>query len=104
MSIASDLLPSVKLHARVDYDDDDALLELMLTAAAADVASAAEYTLPEAGTDLPEDLRFAIVDHAAMLYDARGTDTERPVGLSLAASRIVARYRGVRASKPEVSE
>ena len=104
MTIASDLLPSAKLHARVDYDDDDALLELMLTAAAADVAAAAEYELPDAGTDLPEDLRFAIVDHAAMLYDARGTDTERPVGLSLAASRIVARYRGVRASKPEATE
>ena len=98
------LLAPAKLHARVDYDDDDALLELMLSTAAADVAGAAEYALPEAGTDLPEDLRFAIIDQAAMLYDARGTDTERPVGLSLAASRIVARYRGVRASKPVVSK
>lgn len=104
MTISLDLLTALKLHTRVDYDDDDALLTLMLSAAAADVASAAEYALPEAGTELPDDLRFAIIDQAAMLYDARGGDTERPVGLSLAASRIVARYRGVRASKPEVSE
>ena len=104
MTFASDLLPSAKLHARVDFDDDDGLLELMLSTAAADVAAAAEYTLPETGPELPDDLRFAIIDHAAMLYDARGQDTERPVGLSLAASRIVARYRGVRASKPEATE
>lgn len=103
MTLAADLLTSAKLHARVDFDEDDGLLELMLTAAAADVAGAAEYALPAAGTDLPEDLRFAIIDQAAMLYDARGADTERPVGLSLAASRIVARYRGVRASKPVVA-
>ena len=89
------LLPDAKEHARVAHDDDDAALELMLEAAAQDVAFAAAYTLPEDVAELPDDLRFAIIDQAAMLYDARGGDTERPVGLSLAASRIVARYRGV---------
>ena len=89
------LLPALKEHARVAHDDDDAGLELMLETAAQDVAFAAAFTLPEDVAELPEDLRFAIVDQATMLYDARGGDTERPVGLSLAASRIVARYRGV---------
>lgn len=104
MTIASNLLSAAKGHARIDFIDDDDVLLLMLTAAAADVAAAAEYTLPASAADLPDDLRFAIIDQAAMLYDGRGGDTERPVGLSLAASRIVARYRGVRASKPEASE
>ena len=67
-----------------------------VSAAAADVASAAEYDMPEDANDLPADLRFAIIDQVALLYDARGCDTDRPLGLSLAASRIVARYRGVR--------
>ncbi|WP_374292554.1 head-tail connector protein [Paenirhodobacter enshiensis] len=104
MTLATDLLASAKLHARIDYDDDDSVLELMLSAAAADVAAAAEYTLPETGPELPDDLRFAIIDQTVMLFDARGQDTDRPVGLSLAASRITARYRGVRASKPEATE
>ncbi|RWR14315.1 head-tail connector protein [Paenirhodobacter populi] len=91
----SALLPAAKLHARVDFPDEDDGLLLMLAAAAGDVADAAEYTLPEDAGDLPDDLKLAIIDQAAMLFDARGGSTDRPVGLSLAASRIVARYRGV---------
>lgn len=96
----SDLLTDTKLHARVDGDDDDTGLLLMLAAAAGDVAHAAAYTLPTASADLPDDLRLAIIDQAAMLYDARGGDTERPAGLSMAAARIVSRYRGVRLCTP----
>ena len=96
----SDLLTDTKLHARVDGGDDDAGLLLMLAAAAGDVAHAAAYTLPASAADLPDDLRLAIIDQAAMLYDARGGDTERPAGLSMAAARIVARYRGVRLCTP----
>ena len=95
-----DILTDTKLHARVDGDDDDTGLVLMLAAAAADVAHAAAYTLPTASADLPDDLRLAIIDQAAMLYDARGCDTERPAGLSMAAARIVSRYRGVRLCTP----
>ena len=90
------LLSDAKAHARVDHHDEDAGIVLMIAAAALDVAKAAELALPEDADDLPADLRFAIIDQFAMLYDARGGDTDRPVGLSLAASRIVARYRGVR--------
>lgn len=96
----SDLLTAAKLRARVDHNDDDPDLLLILAAAAGDVAHAAEYTLPVLTTDLPDDLKLAIIDQAAMLYDARGGDTERPAGLSMAAARIVARYRGVRLCTP----
>lgn len=96
----SDLLTAAKLHARVDFDDDDSDLLLMLSAAAGDVAHAAEYTLPDDATDLPDDLRLAILDQAAMLYDARGGMTDRPLGLSMAAARITARYHGVRICLP----
>lgn len=96
----SDLLATAKLHTRVDHNVDDPDMLLILAAAAGDVAHAAEYTLPPAAADLPADLRLAIIDQAAMLYDARAQDTERPVGLSLAAARIVARYRGVRLCLP----
>lgn len=88
------LLLDTKTHARIDGDDEDTALVLMLTAAAGDVAHAAGYTLPATADALPADLRFAIIDQAAQLYDQRGADEGKP-GLSLAASRIVARYRGV---------
>lgn len=99
----STLLDTAKHHARIDGDHDDLAVVMMLAAAAADVFGAAGYPEPEDVADLPEDLRFAICDQMLMLYDARGSDTERPVGLSLAASRIVARYRGVRACQPEAT-
>lgn len=45
-------------------------------------------------TELPPDLALAIADQAAQLFDRRGADSGRQ-GLSLAASRICARYRKV---------
>lgn len=90
----STLLYPLKLHARITHYDEDSALVLMLVAAAADVAHAANYTLPADVMDLPADVQFAIIDQAAKTYDQRGPD-EGMAGLSLAASRIVARYRGV---------
>jgi len=90
----TDLLPALKLHGRIDTDTEDGGLVMMLAAAAQDVAHAAAYELPAETLDLPADIKFAIIDHATRLYDARGAD-DAPRGLSLAASRIVHRYRGV---------
>ena len=97
---ASALIPALKLHARIDTDTENAGLALMLDTAAKDVAFAAAYELPEDVLDLPADITFAIIDHAARLYDQRGADDAKP-GLSLAASRIVHRYRGVRIDTAE---
>lgn len=91
---ASTLIDAFKLHARIDTDSEEFGLALMLATAAQDVAHAANYTLPESTLDLPADIQFAIIDQAARTYDMRGVDDGR-AGLSLAASRIVARYRGV---------
>ena len=88
------LLPELKQHARIDTASEDSGLELMLETAAADVAHAGNITLPEHLSDLPDDLLFAIIDQAAKTYDQRAADEAKP-GLSLAASRIVHRYRGV---------
>lgn len=43
---------------------------------------------------IPEDLQLAVMDQAAKLYDLRGAEDGKQ-GLSLAASRIAARYRKV---------
>lgn len=94
MTLATDLLSQAKTHARIDHDDEDAAMLLMIEAALGDVLAAANFTLPEGGA-LPADLVFAVCDQAAMLFDARGGNTERPAGLSLAAKTICARYRGV---------
>lgn len=99
---ATELLPALKLHARIDTDDEDAGLVLMLIAAAQDVAHAASYELPAEALDLPADFTFAIIDQAAKAYDQRGADEGKP-GLSLAASRITARYRGVSLGVPDTT-
>lgn len=44
---------------------------------------------------IPDDLQLAIMDQAGAYYDTRAT-TDGPQGLTLAASRIAARYRRVR--------
>ena len=94
MTLANELLSQAKAHARIDHDDEDAAMLLMIEAALGDVLAAANVTLPEGGA-LPTDLIFAVCDQAAMLFDARGGNTERPAGLTMAARTICARYRGV---------
>lgn len=47
--------------------------------------------------DIPDDLRQAIIDQAAVYFDARGTGGGRNISLSPHFTRILARYRGVRA-------
>lgn len=100
------LLREAKEHARIDFCDDDVTVELMLQAAVADVLGAAGIPVPDTADDLPDDLRFAIIDQTAMLYDARSVATtrQRPLGLSLAASRIVARHRGVSTGSHSASQ
>lgn len=97
MSICHPFLADAKQHARIDGDDDNETLTKLLHAATGDVLAAAGRDVPEDLAGLPFDLIFAICDQAAMMFDARGaaTERERPRGLSLAASRIVARHRGV---------
>lgn len=156
-------LDALKLHARVDFDDDDAGLTLMGRTATAEIeatcdiallrqtislaieaegeplslpvgplapsavvtinstpvsgaVSSGRYpvlTLPDAYTgsvavtyqagygdaveDIPADLQLAVIDHASRLYDVRGADEKQRQGLSMAAARIAARYRQVRA-------
>lgn len=97
MTLATELLSQAKAHARIDSDDEDDTLLAMLATALADVLAAANVTAPATLAELPDDLAFAVCDQTAMIFDARGgaTERERPLGLSLAASRICARYRGV---------
>ncbi|WP_408628709.1 phage head-tail connector protein [Aurantimonas marina] len=154
-------LVALKLHARIDADDEDAALELMGRTAANEIeaycdlallrqtivleieagnpvllpvgplatdavvtidgepiigaVTAGRYpvlTFPdditgmaaityEAGygdtpADIPADLQLAVIDHAARMYDLRGA-SEGQQGLSIAAARICARHRQVRA-------
>jgi hypothetical protein len=93
----SGLVTATMLRARVDSEDDYNDLERAVQVSLLDVYGAANLDVPDEPDDIPEDLFFAITDQATMLYDARGGDTDRPLGLSLAASRIVARHRGVSA-------
>lgn len=81
-------------------------INALLAAAVADVLAAAAVAVPDDLAELPADLAFAVTDHAAMLFEARASVTtrNRPLGLSLAASRITARYRGIRADVPESAQ
>lgn len=46
--------------------------------------------------ELPDDLVLAVLDQAAVYYDARGATDGKVPSLSPHAARITARYRGVR--------
>lgn len=97
MTLATELLSQAKAHARIDSDDEDDTLLAMLATALADVLAAANVTAPATLAELPDDLAFAVCDQTAMLFDARGgaTERDRPRGLTMAATTICARYRGV---------
>lgn len=47
-------------------------------------------------SDIPPDLRHALLDQVAIYYDARGAVDRKTVSLSPHFARIVGRYRGVR--------
>ncbi|SIT81859.1 head-tail connector protein [Pontibaca methylaminivorans] len=51
----------------------------------------------ESGTDVPEDIRHALLDQVAAYFDARGAADRQTVTLSPHFARLLARYRGVRA-------
>lgn len=61
------------------------------------IGAAIRITYPAGFGDpdsIPADLQLAVIDHAAMMYDARGL-TDAPQGLSIAATRIAARHRRI---------
>lgn len=165
-------LPSVKAHCRVDYTEDDQLIEGLILAAMADIEDAAQIAVltqtirvtifapghnstlflpigpalqsegvtvtvdsepftgfefvtgnrplikfgtlyPDPSPDrlqveyvagfgsdpqqVPQDIRLAITDQAALMYDARGQMDAKALAASPQLARVAARYRGLRA-------
>lgn len=73
------------------------VLREKLTAALASAELVIEYPAGFGGAeDVPDDLRHAVLDQVAALYDARGTGDPKTIAMSPHAVRIAARYRGVR--------
>lgn len=84
LEVRTGLRPSLGLSA--DQAEDLAEVEVIVT-----------YTAgfgQDAGS-VPADLRAAIMDQAAALFDARGAVDARTASLSPHLARIAARYRGV---------
>ena len=78
-------LETVKQYARVDYDDDDELLQLMLTAVLDDLTE----KKPDFNRDKPTALQqLLILVSVKDLYDNRDKYTDKPGTLQAAVSSM----------------
>ena len=84
-------LEEVKLHCRVDHDDEDAAIDAMRLAAEAAVT---DY-LGSVPSPAPEPVRAAALLLAADLYAHREAQTERPLTANPMFERLLHPYRQV---------
>ena len=85
-------LDDVKLHLRVEHDDEDLLIQSLTNAALSEIERYIGADLIV--TELPADLALAVCDLVAWAYDHRADEDAKP-GLTPAAARICARHRKV---------
>jgi uncharacterized phage protein (predicted DNA packaging) len=86
MAIVS--LAGAKAWCRIDFNDDDALLERLMEAAEAHIEQNLGYTFAEKfpDNDVPEDLKDAVLQLLAQRYEYREASladapTEMPMGV-----------------------
>lgn len=86
-------IDDLKLHCRIDSDDEDDLLESILDAATAAVADYLNLPTVELIPDMPAPVKAAVLLQAADLYAFRERQTERPLTANLTYERLLAPYR-----------
>ncbi len=86
-------IDDLKLHCRIDGDDEDGLLQDMLDAATDAVADYLGLPTVEIVDDMPAPVKAAVLLQAADLYANRERQTERPLTANLTYERLLAPYR-----------
>ena len=86
-------LPETKLHLRVDHNDEDVLIEALMTTA---TAACADYLNMEAAdlvVAVPAPIKSAALLLVGALYEQRESQGDRPYNKNPAFEMLLAPYR-----------
>ena len=86
-------LLETKLHLRVDLDDDDDLIESLIAAATAIIASHLDNPAIVLNTNAPAAVKSAALLLVADLYENRSAQVEKPLHNNLTFDRLLNPYR-----------
>lgn len=85
-------LPEVKLHCRIDHNDEDSLLSAMIDAAVASVGDYINSPTPLTAT-APAPVKAACLLLVGDLYSNREALVERPLSKNPTFERLLQPYR-----------
>lgn len=66
------------LYCRVDNDEEDSVLAMLISAATAAVLDVADGWLPIEGEPVPDRIKLAILAHVAQAFDQRHDGVDLP--------------------------
>lgn len=86
-------LAETKNHLRVDLNDDDGLIQSLMTAANAIIASHLDNPAIVLNTNAPAAIKSAALLLVADLYENRSAQNEKPLHNNLTFDRLLNPYR-----------
>lgn len=86
-------LDETKLHLRVDSDDEDALIEALMTTATAACANFLNMDAADLVVAVPAPVKSAALLLVGALYENRESQGERPYNKNPAFEMLLAPYR-----------
>lgn len=87
------ILTDAKLHLRVDFTDDDALIQNLIDTATAATADYLDDTTLVLDSTAPAPVKAATLLMVADLYENREAQTERPLYVNATYERLLNPYR-----------
>ena len=86
-------LPETKLHLRVDHNDEDALIEALMTTATAACADYLNMLPADLVVAVPAPIKSAALLLVGALYEQRESQGDRPYNKNPAFEMLLAPYR-----------
>ena len=86
-------LQETKLHLRVDHNDEDALIEALMTTATAACADYLNMDAADLVVAVPAPIKSAALLLVGALYEQRESQGERPYNKNPAFEMLLAPYR-----------
>ena len=86
-------LQETKLHLRVDHNDEDALIEALMTTATAACADFLNMDAADLVVAVPAPVKSAALLLVGTLYEQRESQGDRPSNPNPAFERLLAPYR-----------